>query len=76
MSDALLEYCIALDANNFDGMCAILEEMMATGKADSFYDALQGLQHRFDSYESYTKQLLDYRRQLQTERRIPHDTDR
>lgn len=52
--DPLLQYALALDAANFDGIGAVLQQAQSD---ESLYNAIEALHNRFDSNESFTEQL-------------------
>ncbi len=60
--DALLRYCIALDAGNFDEVGTLLEQAQHD---EALETAIIALQARLDSQESFTQQLQRIREQLQ-----------
>ena len=64
--DALLRYCIALDAGDFDALGEVLDLAKTEPGLDQ---AIAGIHQRFDSNESFTKQL---QRQRDTYNSEPH----
>ena len=60
--DALLRYCTALDAGNFEEVGIILEQAQHDEALEA---AIIALHARLDSQESFTQQLQRIREQLQ-----------
>ena len=60
--DWLLRYCLALDAGDFDRLGTVLEQAQTLPGLE---EAIAGMHQRFDSHESWTRQLLTYRKSLQ-----------
>jgi len=56
--DLLLLYAIGLDAGNFNQIEAVIHLAEID---DTLYEAMMGLHARFDSNESFTRQLLQLR---------------